>query len=60
ALNMATFEIAVICILAGFVGTNVDSLAGATLERRGIIQNTGTNFICTLSGGFFAMLFYLF
>lgn len=59
ALNMATFEIAVTCILAGFVGTNVDSLAGATLERRGIIQNTGTNFICTLSGGLFAVLLYI-
>ena len=59
ALNMATFEIAVTGILAGFVGTNVDSLAGATLERRGIIQNTGTNFICTLSGGLFAVLLYI-
>lgn len=44
---------------AGFVGTNVDSFIGATLERRGIIGNAGTNITCTLAGGLFAMAFYI-
>ncbi|MBQ3684569.1 MAG: DUF92 domain-containing protein, partial [Methanomicrobium sp.] len=58
-MGMATQEIAVICVAAGFVGTNIDSLVGATLERGGYIHNTGTNFICTLSGGLFAVLLYI-
>ncbi|MDD4127612.1 MAG: TIGR00297 family protein [Methanomicrobium sp.] len=60
ALNVVSFDMALIGVLAGFVGTNVDSLVGATLERKGLIHNTGTNFICTLSGGIFAMLFFIF
>ncbi|MBN2734974.1 MAG: TIGR00297 family protein [Methanomicrobiaceae archaeon] len=60
ALNVVSFDMALIGVLAGFVGTNVDSLVGATLERKGIVQNTGTNFICTLSGGIFAMVFFIF
>ncbi|MBP2134588.1 uncharacterized protein (TIGR00297 family) [Methanomicrobium sp. W14] len=59
-LNVATLGIAIAGIAAGFVGTNVDSLVGATLERRGILKNTGTNFICTLSGGITAAVLYLF
>ena len=58
-MGMATPEIAAICVAAGFVGTNIDSLVGATLERGGYIHNTGTNFICTLSGGLFAVLLYI-
>jgi uncharacterized protein (TIGR00297 family) len=60
ALNVVSFDMALIGVLAGFVGTNVDSLVGATLERKGIVQNTGTNFICTLSGGIVAMIFFIF
>ncbi|WFN37145.1 TIGR00297 family protein [Methanomicrobium antiquum] len=59
ALGVVTFEIALFGVLAGFVGTNVDSFIGATLERKGLIHNTGTNFLCTLSGGIFAMLLYI-
>lgn len=40
----------VIVIVAGFAGTNIDSLAGALLENRGIIGNAGTNVIGTLGG----------
>jgi len=60
ALNVIPYEMIFVGTAAGFVGTTVDSLVGATLERKGLIQNTGTNFICTLSGGIFAMLFYIF
>ncbi|MCX6693111.1 MAG: TIGR00297 family protein [Methanomicrobiales archaeon] len=46
----------IVCIIAGFVGTNADSLVGAVIENRGIIGNAGTNVIGTLSGGIFALL----
>ncbi len=48
-----------IVTMAGFVGTNVDSLVGATLENEGKIGNSGTNLVATLCGGVCAMLFYL-
>ncbi len=47
--------IAGICILAGFIGTNLDSLVGAVIENRGFIGNAGTNVIATLGGGLFAL-----
>ena len=34
--------------LAAWVGTTVDSLAGATLERREMLDNEAVNFLCTL------------
>ncbi len=36
-----------ICVGAGVVGTLVDSLLGATLERRQILGNNGVNFVST-------------
>lgn len=47
---------AVITTIAGFVGTNLDSLFGALLENRGFIGNAGTNLLATLGGGLFAAL----
>lgn len=49
---------AVVCTLAGLVGTNLDSIAGATVENRGIIGNAGTNIIGTLGGGLFALVIF--
>jgi uncharacterized protein (TIGR00297 family) len=50
-----------ITVLTGFLGTNIDSLLGATLQRRGILSNAGVNFVATLFGGLFAMaVYYLF
>ena len=57
-LGMITPEMAVICALAGFVGTNLDSLVGATLENRGFLGNAGTNLLATLGGGIFAVLVF--
>ncbi|QSZ68439.1 DUF92 domain-containing protein [Methanofollis aquaemaris] len=51
ALGVADPWIAVIGMIAGFVGTNVDSVVGATLENRGVFGNAGTNLIATLGGG---------
>lgn len=41
--------IAVVTV-AAFVGTTLDSLLGATLERRGWLDNQGVNFLNTLGG----------
>ena len=59
-LNVITPEMMIICTLAGFVGTNIDSLVGATLENRGYIGNAGTNLLATIGGGVFAVALYLF
>lgn len=48
-------------VLVGFLGTNIDSLLGATLQRRGILSNAGVNLAATLIGGLIAMAaYYLF
>jgi uncharacterized protein (TIGR00297 family) len=59
-LNVITPEMMIICTLAGFVGTNIDSLIGATLENRGFLGNAGTNLLATMGGGAFAVALYLF
>jgi uncharacterized protein (TIGR00297 family) len=59
-LNVITPEMVLICIVAGFVGTNIDSIVGATLENHGYLGNAGTNLVATIGGGVFAvMLFFL-
>ncbi len=48
-----------ICLLAGFLGTNIDSVIGATLENRGLIGNAGTNLLATFGGGVSAVVLSL-
>jgi uncharacterized protein (TIGR00297 family) len=45
--------------IAGFIGTNLDSLIGALIENRGVFGNAGTNFVATAGGGFCALLIAL-
>jgi uncharacterized protein (TIGR00297 family) len=45
-------------VLMGFVGTNIDSLLGATLQQQKILSNAGVNFVATLITGLLAMLIY--
>jgi uncharacterized protein (TIGR00297 family) len=59
-LGVITLPMAVICAFAGFIGTNIDSLVGATLENKGFVGNAGTNLTATISGGLFAVALYLF
>ena len=46
----------VIALTAGFVGVHVDSILGATAEKRGLIGNSGVNFFSTLFSGILALL----
>ncbi|NMB78343.1 MAG: TIGR00297 family protein [Methanomicrobiales archaeon] len=59
-LGVITPEMVAICTLAGFVGTNIDSLIGATLENKGFLGNAGTNLLATIGGGIFAVALFLF
>lgn len=46
-------------LIGGFLGVNIDSLIGATLENKGITNNNTTNFLASLLGGFIgALVFY--
>ncbi len=36
--------------LAAFVATTLESLVGATLEKRGLLDNDAVNFLNTLAG----------
>ncbi len=48
--------------IGGFIGVNLDSLIGATLEKEGgITDNNSTNFLASLFGGGFigAGLFHI-
>jgi uncharacterized protein (TIGR00297 family) len=58
-LNVITPQMMAICTVAGFVGTNIDSVIGATLENKGFLGNAGTNLLATLGGGIFALILYL-
>ncbi|MDD2666391.1 MAG: TIGR00297 family protein [Methanocellales archaeon] len=49
-LGMAGLQVASITILGGFIGTNVDSLLGATLENRGYLTNSSVNLFATAAG----------
>ncbi len=44
-------------VVAGFIGNTIDSVLGATLERRGIIENNSVNFLNTLTGALVCLLF---
>ncbi|WP_256623476.1 TIGR00297 family protein [Methanolobus chelungpuianus] len=43
----------------GFLGTNVDSLLGATLQHRGMLSNSGVNLVATFAGAFISGILYL-
>ncbi len=53
ALSMGVLDCyqSVIALLSGFFGVHVDSLLGATLEKKGILNNAGVNFLATLTAG---------
>lgn len=48
-----------ITTIGGFLGTNLDSLLGATLQNRGVITNSGVNFVSTFLGALISGGLYL-
>ncbi|AMQ19226.1 DUF92 domain-containing protein [Thermococcus peptonophilus] len=58
-LTTHTWEMILAVTVGGFIGVNIDSLIGATLEEKGITDNNSTNFLASLFGGLIgAALFY--
>jgi len=53
------WQIFLATLLGGFIGCNIDSIVGATLENKGIVDNNGTNFIATLTGGIAGAIIFL-
>lgn len=58
-LGIASVPLCIACIIAGFIGTNADSLIGVLLENRGLTRNAGTNYLSTLIGGVSCAVIYL-
>jgi uncharacterized protein (TIGR00297 family) len=58
-LGIGTTRVLLFVTLAGFAGSNADSLVGALFENRGFIGNAGTNLIATLAGGLIALVLLL-
>ncbi|AMM53055.1 DUF92 domain-containing protein [Pyrococcus kukulkanii] len=59
AVSEYKFKMLLSVTIAGFIGANVDSLIGATLERKRLVDNNGTNFIATLIGGILGAIIFL-
>jgi uncharacterized protein (TIGR00297 family) len=47
-----------IATAGGFFGTNMDSLLGATLQKNGLLSNSGVNLIATFAGAGFSVVLY--
>lgn len=58
-LQSYELKIFLISVASGFIGGIVDSLFGATLERRKIFDKHMTNFMCGISGGIAGILLYM-
>ena len=60
-LGIGPMRMLLFAVIAGFAGSNIDSVVGALFENRGLIGNAGTNLVATLTGGLLALgLFFLF
>jgi uncharacterized membrane protein len=49
----------VIPLVIGFLGCQIDSVIGATLERRGLVNKKTNNLVSTMSGAVLAYLILL-
>jgi len=54
---LGIFSVAAVAV-SGFIGTNADSLFGATLEKWGIFTNDSTNLVATLVGAICAVAMF--
>ncbi len=51
-------SLAFIVLAGGFIGTNIDSVLGATLQQKGYLSNNGVNLFATISGAVITALIY--
>jgi uncharacterized protein (TIGR00297 family) len=49
-LGMLSYTGIIVGAVSGFLGTNFDSLLGATLQRQGLLSNNGVNLVATAFG----------
>lgn len=55
------FNLIIAVIAGGFIGTNIDSLLGATFQQKGYLSNNGVNLFATISGAMVSgIIYYLF
>jgi uncharacterized protein (TIGR00297 family) len=57
ASRVFVFRLLPLCSAAAIFGTLFDSLLGATLERKGVLENNGVNFLSTASAAIVAFAF---
>jgi uncharacterized protein (TIGR00297 family) len=55
-LGLLDARSAVASAIGGFIGNLVDSVLGATLERKGVLGNNGVNVCCTITGAIASFL----
>jgi uncharacterized protein (TIGR00297 family) len=58
-LNVIDLNYGIIALVSGFMAVHVDSILGATVEKKGYLTNSGVNFLGTLSSGLFCYLFLI-
>lgn len=57
-MGMAGYSAILAGTVGGFLGTNFDSLLGATLQKRGMLTNNGVNLFATLFGAVVGAMFW--
>jgi uncharacterized protein (TIGR00297 family) len=58
-LGMIDYHIALVAtVIGGFIGVNIDSLLGATLENRGYLSNHSVNLLATATGAIVSIGLY--